>query len=431
MASDADSSSSSSSSASSGDGRRRLRRDSTSSASSASSTGSETETGDEGEEEQPASSGISPLACILLVLILAVAGGLLVFFLERKDPPAATGTGGGGGSGGTAGSAETGTARGTKTTAAGTSNAVTGAPAATPIATDFLDSLASSFSLTPAALSTLAMPSSAIPSASAANSYIQDSWSRIKGSGETLSFVEDPLDGDGGIVLEVDYPKGSYTGSSDNAGVGNMQMAVFGEGKQRAMVSYDVGFNEGFDFVKGGKLPGLFGGDAGAGCTGGRGSESCFSLRLMWRENGAGEVYAYIPTYDGQCTEGVSASSISCHTNDGISINRGSFTFEAGSWNTVTEVAILNSDPSPDGEANGVLALYAGETRAIYLENVVFRTNASVVLNAFIFSTFFGGSTESYAATADCSTYYRNVQFWEGDDASTVTGETVQAGIGE
>ncbi|BGP47070.1 hypothetical protein JCM10450v2_002922 [Rhodotorula kratochvilovae] len=403
MASDADSSSSSSSSASSGDGRRRLRRDSTWSASSASSSGSETETGDEGEEEQPASSGISPLACILLVLILAVAGGLLVFFLEGKDPPAATGIGGGGGSGGTAGGAETGTARGTKTTAAGTSNAVTGAPAATPIATGFLDSLASSFSLTPAALSTFAMPSSAIPSASAANSYIQDSWSRIKGSGETLSFVEDPLDGDGGIVLEVDYPKGSYTGSSDNAGVGNMQMAVFGEGKQRAMVSYDVGFNEGFDFVKG----------------------------VMWRENGAGEVYAYIPTYDGQCTEGVSASSISCHTNDGVSINRGSFTFEAGSWNTVTEVAILNSDPSPDGEANGVLALYAGETRAIYLENVVFRTNASVVLNAFIFSTFFGGSTESYAATADCSTYYRNVRFWEGDDASTVTGETVQAGIGE
>jgi len=72
-----------------------------------------------------------------------------------------------------------------------------------------------------------------------------------------------------------------------------------------------VGFSDGFDFVLGGKLPGLFGGDSGSGCTGGKGSEACFSTRcassllldaldvsiltldrspaVMWREKGAGE----------------------------------------------------------------------------------------------------------------------------------------------
>ncbi|GAA6052242.1 hypothetical protein JCM3770_007396 [Rhodotorula araucariae] len=416
MAFDADSSSSSSCG-----GSGRLRRDSTSSWSSATSTESDTSTEDEADDEQSAQSGISPLAYLLLVLLLAVAGGLLIFFLEREHPEEA----GGGGRG------ETPATGSTKATTAESSWAVTGAPAATAVPSDFLDSLAASFSMTPAALSSLPMPSSAMPSASAANSFMQDKWSRTKGSGESLSFVEDPLDGGGGIVLESDYPKGSYSGASGMVGVGNMQMAVFGEGKQRAMVSYELTFSKGFDFVKGGKLPGLFGGDADSGCTGGRASESCFSLRLMWREHGAGEVYAYIPTFNGQCEGSANASSVACHGDMGVSINRGSFVFEEGSWNTVTLIAILNSDPSPDGEANGVLALYAGETRAIYLEDMVFRTNASVVINAFIFSTFFGGSTEEYAATADCSTYYRNVRFWEGDDPSTTAGKTVQAGIGE
>lgn len=177
--------------------------------------------------------------------------------------------------------------------------ALSGAPAATSIPTDFLAALASSFSMTPAAVSSLPMPSSALPSSSAANSYIQEAWSVKKGSGP-LSFVEDPLEGGGGLVLEVDYPKGSYSGAKDVvAGVGNMQMAVFGKSKQRTIVSYEVrilslsssskskglrsllqvGFSAGFDFVKGGKLPGLFGGDSESGCTGGRASESCFSTR--------------------------------------------------------------------------------------------------------------------------------------------------------
>ena len=56
-------------------------------------------------------------------------------------------------------------------------------------------------------------------------------------------------------------------------------------------------------------------------------------------------------------------------------------------WNSITQVAILNSDPGSSGPANGVLTVYVGEERAMYLEDVVFRTNASVLLNAFIFSS--------------------------------------------
>lgn len=66
-------------------------------------------------------------------------------------------------------------------------------------------------------------------------------------------------------------------------------------------LSYSVYFSDGFDFVKGGKLPGLYGGaseDEAKSCSGGRQDNRgrCFSARLMWRKDGMGEFYNYFPT---------------------------------------------------------------------------------------------------------------------------------------
>lgn len=48
-------------------------------------------------------------------------------------------------------------------------------------------------------------------------------------------------------------------------------------------------------------------------------------------------------------------------------------------YTTLTEIAILNSDPSRDGtEANGYLAVYDGETLAFERSDLVWRTNATV-----------------------------------------------------
>ena len=57
--------------------------------------------------------------------------------------------------------------------------------------------------------------------------------------------------------------------------------------------SVQLMFGSEFDFVKGGKLPGLYGG--GTSCSGGAESERCFSTRFMWRRDGDGEVYGYLP----------------------------------------------------------------------------------------------------------------------------------------
>lgn len=60
----------------------------------------------------------------------------------------------------------------------------------------------------------------------------------------------------GRYVLEVEYPKGKY----GNAETGAQWPAYFGGRFDTLTLTYRVRFEPGFEFVKGGKLPGLIGG---------------------------------------------------------------------------------------------------------------------------------------------------------------------------
>lgn len=99
--------------------------------------------------------------------------------------------------------------------------------------------------------------------------------------------------------------------------------------------------------------------------------------------------------------------SVDTHASVAVSIQRDSFQFVAGSyveslsaslaqltgnrnrWNTVTQIIVLNSDPSTNGVANGQLTVYAGQTLAFELKNLVFRVDSSVTLSNFIFASAF------------------------------------------
>ena len=58
---------------------------------------------------------------------------------------------------------------------------------------------------------------------------------------------------------------------------------------QNVSLEYSVFFPANFDFVLAGKMPGLYAGHKG--CSGGNAALDCFSTRLMWRQEGAGELY--------------------------------------------------------------------------------------------------------------------------------------------
>lgn len=105
---------------------------------------------------------------------------------------------------------------------------------------------------------------------------------------------------------------------------------------------WDMKLMENYEFVKGGKLPGLFGG--AVSCSGGADAAElgCFSTRLMWRRDGDGELYLYAPhaQAEGFCDR----PNYHCNLDYGNSVERGSFVFQPGQWHKMEQRVKLN-DP--------------------------------------------------------------------------------------
>ncbi|KAG6811898.1 hypothetical protein H0H92_005356 [Tricholoma furcatifolium] len=229
-------------------------------------------------------------------------------------------------------------------------------------------SIASLYGLTTS--TTLPFPS-ATQSSDDTNDILVSSWSlgkgKVQNNPNNLAFVDDPfpnnpapvLYGENrtGPVLQTTYPANTFGSTDDGAQFINLWNTTDGSTFQTMLLTYEVAFPSDFDWVKGGKLPGLRGGWNSTGCSGGDQAtgEDCFSTRLMWRTNGEGEVYAYIPSPNNLC----SSSDIICNTDYGISIQRGAYGFVSGHYN---------------------------DLKAIDQQNLQIRANTSVTANGFYFS---------------------------------------------
>lgn len=135
---------------------------------------------------------------------------------------------------------------------------------------------------------------------------------------------------DGSSALQASYPANTVKYSSSTGhGYSFYTLGAHNDvdvtTATEVLFSYSVYFSDGFDFVKGGKLPGLYGGESlesAKSCSGGRQDErdTCFSARMMWRADGAGELYNYFPENggrpDGYCS--IAPKSV-CDANYGDS----------------------------------------------------------------------------------------------------------------
>ena len=91
-------------------------------------------------------------------------------------------------------------------------------------------------------------------------------------------------------AMELFYPKGSVNpGNKPQGGSDFYATPIPLNGATNVTMEYSVFMDANMEFVKGGKLPGLYGGHQG--CSGGNVADTCFSTRLMWRPGGAGELY--------------------------------------------------------------------------------------------------------------------------------------------
>jgi hypothetical protein len=97
--------------------------------------------------------------------------------------------------------------------------------------------------------------------------YVTSNWATTNNNiygAEDIGFVQDPISGNG-TVLKVNYPKGSFApvGTKTNSGIlGGVEFFSMPDSStyNSALLSYDIAFDSTFDWVKGGKLPGIFGG---------------------------------------------------------------------------------------------------------------------------------------------------------------------------
>lgn len=169
-----------------------------------------------------------------------------------------------------------------------------------------------------------------------------------------------------------------------------------------AELRYTVRFSKDFDWVKGGKLPGLVGGpenvSGGRPATGTNG----FSARLMWRADGRGEAYVY-------------------HKNQRSNYGD-SFSFPADfrfptETNVHVRIRVTMNEP---GKKNGKLHVWirtgddesSAESQVVERTDMEWRTVDSFGIDALYFESFHGGSDDTWAPTRACHAEFGGMSVW-------------------
>lgn len=153
-------------------------------------------------------------------------------------------------------------------------------------------------------------------------------------------------------------------------------------------------------------------------CSGGRKDTTCFSARLMWRANGAGELYLYLPPFDDPrfaANEKLcSLPNSICDASFGISVNRGSYSFPAGQWTTIAERVKLNDF----GEANGEIELFVNGESVINVSGIIIRDSSAGRIRGIQVQSFF--RSESPTKLKDRGVSWRGLIIGSSTDWATL-----------
>ncbi|MBD2104721.1 polysaccharide lyase [Leptolyngbya sp. FACHB-261] len=231
--------------------------------------------------------------------------------------------------------------------------------------------------------------SSSLWSDSFANKEWMDKWHLREHGDWGLSNARRISDPSGRFskILRVSYPANSASPTvtrASGAPVGGAQFyADLGLPPRDSLyLRYYVKFASNFSFVKGGKLPGLFGGRVNNGRKIPDGTNG-FSTRFMWRRQGDGEVYAYLPTSEER----------------GSSLGRGNWRFQPNRWYRLEQAVVLNKPNVKDG----VIRVWVDGKLVLSENDLLFRTTSDLKIEGIFFSTFFGGNDRTWATPS--STY--------------------------
>jgi hypothetical protein len=152
------------------------------------------------------------------------------------------------------------------------------------------------------------------------------------------------------------------------------------EPRDRAYVEYWVRFGEGFDPVRGGKLPGLCGGHCNSGGHKPKEGEG-FSARIMWKKEGNLILYLYHMDQPGVYGEVFDLKTA----------------FPPGEWHKISERVALNKP----GQRDGVVEVWLDDRQVLKKDGLRLRAKDDVKIDKMYFSTFYGGAEQDWAPPKD------------------------------
>ena len=180
--------------------------------------------------------------------------------------------------------------------------------------------------------------------------------------------------------LQIKHPKNSFSS-------GTKWNYPF-PGRNVATVDYKLRFKEDFDFVRGGKLPGLCGGpcDTGANRT-----DNGWSSRVMWYKDGRAVSYVYRgnradPSYPyGENFQWKWQGS-------GYDVF-----FERGRTYDIKQTVTMNTP----GRADGKLEVWLDGSKVLDRDDIRWAKSGSSTIDKLAMHTFFGGGDSSWAPKKD------------------------------
>ncbi|MEN8120611.1 MAG: polysaccharide lyase [Bacteroidota bacterium] len=201
--------------------------------------------------------------------------------------------------------------------------------------------------------------------------FVNVKWSLTKGRSEIVE--DDKFD----KVLRVKYPE-----SAVGPEMGGIQFVRPLPANNEYYLDYYLKAEKGFDFVKGGKLPGLTSG--GDKFTGGHHPEhgEGWSARYMWVQDGGLIVYLYYVDMKSKY-------------GDHLVLKKAKLI--PGKWHRITQHIVLNSD----NKRNGIVQVWFDEKKVVDERNLRLRLDDKGKIDAFYFSTFHGGATPDWAPNND------------------------------
>ena len=119
----------------------------------------------------------------------------------------------------------------------------------------------------------------------------------------------------------------------------------------------------------------------------------------MWRRDGELELYFYHPKMKRSYGERVPLN----------------FRFLPSRWYTLTQRVKINDL----GKSNGSIEVWIDGKRHLNLEGLYLRGEGAGLVDSFLFSSFFGGSTKSWAPESDCSIQFDQFVISKSERADT------------